>query len=341
MAVGSLPKLDLDSPALGLDDADAMGGAIGKRHRDENEVGAEAEPPKKARSEDEENSLAVEPARPDCNILRYFVGVAETIGKKRTMEDRSSVRRLGDGSVYAGVFDGHSGALAADHAANTLWKKMDDHEGDTAAHRFEAAFAKCEREILACGYRDGTTACTVRVEGEDLAVANLGDSRCVLGSTGGDRRRRLSERLTTDHKPDLPSERARIERNGGSVVRHGGVAYRVSHENCPLLLAVSRSLGDRPLKRHRGLVSPEPEVRARRLKANDDFLILATDGLWDVISDKEAVALVYDVIGEALATSSVTQALCTEAAAKCIKAARKRYTMDNVLVLVLAFQWRK
>lgn len=333
MAARTLPKLSLLEDLPEVLPMGAGASSIKKAEKRCREVGEneEAKRPKAAVPGDD-----ALPVSGSSRLLRIYVGVAETIGKKRTMEDKSTCCRLGDGSVYAGVFDGHSGARAAEHAAAHLHAHLDGTTGP-ASRRFEAAYANCEREILASGARDGTTACTALVEGEEVVVANLGDTRCVLGGGGG--RRRVSERLSTDHKPDLPSERSRIERAGGSVVRHG--AYRVSHEACPLLLATSRTLGDRVIKRHAGLVSPEPEIKHRRLRAgHDDFLILATDGLWDVVSDQEAVALVYDVIGEALANATVTQALCTEAAATCIRAARKRCTMDNVLVLVLCFQWR-
>ena len=87
--------------------------------------------------------------------------------------------------------------------------------------------------------------------------------------------------------------------------------------------------------RHPGLVSPHPDVACRALTRGDRFAILATDGLWDVVSDQEAVTCVNKVLGDG--TPSV--ALCEEAAAACVAKARKERTMDNVLVLVLCFLW--
>ncbi|KAK7249412.1 protein serine/threonine phosphatase [Aureococcus anophagefferens] len=318
-----------------------MGSATSARFQQEKQEGKEkrVHRPDDAAAAPEKRPRLAEDASTGGRLMRTFCGVAETIGKKRTMEDRSSVIQLADGRVFVGVYDGHAGPCAAEHAAATLHTRLDvapPAGGSSNAAMWEAAYEQCEREILR-RFRDGTTACTAVLRGEELSLANVGDSRCVLG--GGGRRRRLSERLTTDHKPDVPAERARVEAHGGRVVHRG--AYRVFHESCPLLLAVSRSLGDFALKKHPGLISATPEVTDRSLKPGwDDFAIFATDGLWDVVSDADAVGIVYDTIGEALASGSVTQELCTEAASKCIQAARKRCTMDNVLVLVLCFQWR-
>ncbi|KAH8087614.1 protein serine/threonine phosphatase [Aureococcus anophagefferens] len=285
-----------------------MGSATSARFQQEKQEGKEkrVHRPDDAAAAPEKRPRLAEDASTGGRLMRTFCGVAETIGKKRTMEDRSSVIQLADGRVFVGVYDGHAGPCAAEHAAATLHTRLDvapPAGGSSNAAMWEAAY----------------------------------EHRCVLG--GGGRRRRLSERLTTDHKPDVPAERARVEAHGGRVVHRG--AYRVFHESCPLLLAVSRSLGDFALKKHPGLISATPEVTDRSLKPGwDDFAIFATDGLWDVVSDADAVGIVYDTIGEALASGSVTQELCTEAASKCIQAARKRCTMDNVLVLVLCFQWR-
>ena len=85
---------------------------------------------------------------------------------------------------------------------------------------------------------------------------------------------------------------------------------RARRDHCPLMLATSRTLGDAVCKRHPGLVSPHPDVACRALTRGDRFAILATDGLWDVVSDQEAVSCVNKVLGDG--TPSV--ALCEEAA---------------------------
>lgn len=82
--------------------------------------------------------------------------------------------------------------------------------------------------------------------------------------------------LSVDHKPNSKEERQRIENAGGVVVWAG--TWRVGG-----VLAVSRAFGDRPLKR---FVISTPEVREEMLTSEDECLILASDGLWDVISNQ-------------------------------------------------------
>jgi len=127
----------------------------------------------------------------------------------------------------------------------------------------------------------GSTAVAAIVTATHIVVANAGDSRACLWRKG----RVLP--LSVDHKPDRPDELQRI-REAGGWVSHG----RVLH-----ILAVSRSLGDRDFKFATAsaagmpitadLVSARPEVRICRVQQGDE-LLLACDGLWDVLSGEGA-----------------------------------------------------
>ncbi|CAN0546816.1 unnamed protein product, partial [Ectocarpus sp. 12 AP-2014] len=127
--------------------------------------------------------------------------------------------------------------------------------------------------------REGSTAVTAFVRGRRLVVGNVGDSRAVLCSDG----RALP--MSSDHKPNKPEERRRIQALGGRVVYSFGIP-RVNG-----ILAVSRAFGDRNMK---GAVNAEPDVRERDLERHDDFLVLATDGLWDVMTSQEVCNIVYN-----------------------------------------------
>ncbi|CAN0034562.1 unnamed protein product, partial [Scytosiphon promiscuus] len=123
----------------------------------------------------------------------------------------------------------------------------------------------------------GSTAITAFLRGRRLVVGNVGDSRAVLCSDG----RALP--MSSDHKPNKPEERRRIQALGGRVVYSFGIP-RVNG-----ILAVSRAFGDRNMK---GAISAEPDVRERCLEQHDEFLVLATDGLWDVMTSQEACNIV-------------------------------------------------
>lgn len=85
-----------------------------------------------------------------------------------------------------------------------------------------------------------------------------------------------AEALSEDHKPNLESERRRIEGEGGVVIWAG--TWRVGG-----VLAVSRAFGDRPLKRY---VVALPEVKHQAVAAGDETIVLASDGLWDVLENQ-------------------------------------------------------
>ncbi|KAK7329666.1 hypothetical protein VNO77_23839 [Canavalia gladiata] len=118
----------------------------------------------------------------------------------------------------------------------------------------------------------GSTAVVAILSQTHIIVANCGDSRAVLY------RGKEAMPLSSDHKPNREDEQARIEAAGGRVIHWKG--YRVLG-----VLAMSRSIGDRYLK---PWIIPEPEVNIVHREKNDECLILASDGLWDVITNDEA-----------------------------------------------------
>lgn len=167
----------------------------------------------------------------------------------------------------------------------------DGHGGDEAsalvAARFAAllvqaggslanAFAAVDNEICAAQRKPsflGSTLTAVIVEkGKSLNVAHVGDSRAMLVDGEG---RAIT--LTRDHSPHRQDEVRRIEKAGGGVLqgRVNGV------------LAVSRALGDTALK---SVVIAEPEELQYSLRGNEQILVLASDGLWDLVSDSEVAS---------------------------------------------------
>ncbi|KAK4350785.1 hypothetical protein RND71_030098 [Anisodus tanguticus] len=123
----------------------------------------------------------------------------------------------------------------------------------------------------------GSTAVLVILTADSIIAANCGDSRAVL-SRGG---RALP--LSNDHKlsaqlPDRIDERSRIEALGGRV--EFGDRARVQG-----ILSMSRAIGDKYLKPY---ISAEPELSIIKRIPEDEFLILASDGLWDVVSSETA-----------------------------------------------------
>jgi len=140
-----------------------------------------------------------------------------------------------------------------------------------------------------------------------LYCANAGDARGVLCRAG------KAVRLTYDHKGSDKQEAKRIIDAGGFVMsgRVNGV------------LAVTRSLGDSSMKE---FVVGAPYTTETELCDEDEFLILACDGLWDVTSDQAAVDLIHDIDDAQVASQML------------LKDAIANHTSDNVTVLVVRFK---
>lgn len=149
-----------------------------------------------------------------------------------------------------------------------------------------------------------------------MLIANVGDSRAVLGKRG-----RAIE-LSKDHKPNVTSERLRIEKLGG-VIYDGYLNGQ---------LAVARALGDWHIKGSKGSSCPlssEPELEELVLTEEDEYLILGCDGLWDVMSSQCAVTMVRKELMQHNDPERCSKAL--------VKEALQRNTCDNLTVVVVCF----
>lgn len=141
----------------------------------------------------------------------------------------------------------------------------------------------------------GTTA-TVTIHDHStkkLTIAHVADSTAVLASYKDNTRKELTARqLTRDHKPDLPDERARIEKAGGRVVFDGYCNHRVYAKNARYPgLNMSRCLGDLLGHQDAGC-SCVPEVLELSITPEDHMLLLCSDGVWEFIEPQQAVDLV-------------------------------------------------
>ncbi|CAN0386265.1 unnamed protein product, partial [Ectocarpus sp. 8 AP-2014] len=138
----------------------------------------------------------------------------------------------------------------------------------------------------------GCTAVVALVRGPRVWVANAGDSRALVAGRGKDGLV-VARGLTRDQNPDSPGERERIEAMGGFVSdpEEAGASARVWLDATKTLvgLAMARSIGDLAVKRV-GVIAL-PEVTEYVLQPEDEFLVLASDGVWEFIDNQEASRL--------------------------------------------------
>ncbi|KAK9682967.1 hypothetical protein RND81_10G109800 [Saponaria officinalis] len=249
---------------------------------------------------------------------KFSYGYASSPGKRSSMEDFYETRIDGvEGEVVGlfGVFDGHGGARAAEYVKHNLFSNLIKHPkfisdtksaiAETYSHT-DSEFLKSENNQN----RDaGSTASTAILVGDRLLVANVGDSRAVI-CRGGE-----AIAVSRDHKPDQTDERQRIEDAGGFVMWAG--TWRVGG-----VLAVSRAFGDKLLKQY---VVADPEIQEEKVDSSLEFLILASDGLWDVVTNEDAVAMVKPMQD------------AEEAAKKLMQEAYQRGSADNITCVVVRF----
>ncbi|GKV08048.1 hypothetical protein SLEP1_g19735 [Rubroshorea leprosula] len=301
-------------------------------------------------------------------------GFSSLCGRRRDMEDaiaiHPSFHRQGQDSVtsdelhYFGVYDGHGCSHVAMRCGERLhelvkeelggdreceWRSMMDRSFtrmDNEVIKWNesvvGANCRCELQSPECD-AVGSTAIVAIVTADKIIVANCGDSRAVLCRKG------KAVPLSSDHKPDRPDELQRIQAAGGRVIYWDGP--RVLG-----VLAMSRAIGDNYLKPY---VSCEPEVTITERTPEDDCLILASDGLWDVVSNDTACGVARvclkgkggkkqepsvsptgseeeeTAVGFSGRKGEISDKACTEASLLLTKLALARHSTDNVSVVVV------
>ena len=212
---------------------------------------------------------------------------------------------------YIAVYDGHGekGRVAADFVAREMdifltknkskFKKWNTRE--TITDQFKSFFKVVQKKMTKDPENfDQSGACAIccLTIDKNCYVINIGDSRCVLGGRNGNQLYAIQ--MSNDHKPNDPEEEERIKKSKGDVTNHRDNnfgPYRVykQGESNPGL-AVSRSLGD--LAGHEVGCSEVPEVAMKILEPSDEFIILGSDGIWDMMGSAEIVGFIYEKLEE-------------------------------------------
>ncbi|CAL5384971.1 unnamed protein product [Camellia sinensis] len=244
-------------------------------------------------------------------------------------------------SFYA-VFDGHGGSEAATYLKNNAVRflfqdvdffktshNIDDGDDNGFLNELKDCHIKAflladralaDEECSGVSSDCGTTALTALVLGRHLVVANAGDCRAVICRKG------IAMPITQDHRTSYLPERRRVEELGGTI--------KFGYPNGEL--AVTRALGDWYMKSPFGSVSlspltAEPDVHQIVLTEDDEFLIMASDGIWDVLSNQEAV----DIVCHGLMQHHHPKQCASEVVDQALGLRSK----DNLTAIVVCFTW--
>lgn len=236
-------------------------------------------------------------------------------------------------------------AIEASRNARGGLEQSEDATSELMRRILKTAYLRTDKEFISpkTAPQSGSTAATVILMGRRLFAANVGDSRVILCRAGGQ-----CVELTSDHKPSRPDEAARVRAAGGFILHK-----RVMGE-----LAITRAFGDKSFKMgikamldedsqdmqngssnediakdlSAPLVSSEPEIASMVLSHNDEFLLLACDGLFDVFRSQDAIALArQELIAHRGEPAEVARILSDQAI-------RVRRSRDNVSILIIVLR---
>ncbi|KAL2338463.1 hypothetical protein Fmac_012909 [Flemingia macrophylla] len=224
---------------------------------------------------------------------------------------------------FYGVFDGHGGKSAAQFVRDHLPRVIvEDADFPMELEKVvKKSFLETDAEFArTCSLESsGTTALTAMIFGRSLLVANAGDCRAVLSRGGG------AIEMSKDHRPLCIKERMRVESLGGYI----DDGYLNGQ------LGVTRALGDWHLEGMKemngkgGPLSAEPELKLMTLTKEDEFLIIGSDGIWDVFRSQNAV----DFARRRLQEHNDVKQCCKEIIGEAIK----RGATDNLTVVMICF----
>ncbi|KAG6550833.1 hypothetical protein Mapa_007629 [Marchantia paleacea] len=287
------------------------------------------------------------------------------------LEDQSQVE-TGPYGTFVGIYDGHGGPEASCYINDHLFpnvKRLALEHGGMSDYVLRQAFLATEDGFLGLVQRKWQTSpqiaavgscCLVgAISGQTLYVASLGDSRAVLGSYGRNNGPIQAQQISIEHNASIESIRNELIANHPDdshivMLKHG--VWRVKG-----IIQVSRSIGDVYLKKpeynkeplfqrfrlpeplKKPVLTAEPTVTSRVLRAQDQFIIFASDGLWEHLSNQEAVEIVHNHPRSGIARRLIKAAL-QEAAKKRemrysdlkrIEKGIRRHFHDDITVVVV------
>ncbi|CAN8327112.1 unnamed protein product [Cochlearia groenlandica] len=280
------------------------------------------------------------------DVPQDFGSVSSLAGGKGFNQD-SSILHLGYGSeegALCGVFDGHgeNGEFVSKTIRNQLPSLLLGHMNNHDVSRdwkliCETALLAIDKRILKLKhapdcYSSGSAAVFAVKHGNQVMVANLGDSRAVMIGTSVNGDIEVVQ-LTNDLKPSVPSEAERIRKRNGRVLALESEPHVMRvwlpNENRPGL-AMSRAIGDFVLKSY-GVIAI-PQVSTHQITSRDQFLLLASDGVWDVLNNEEVATVVMKSANEAGEAAKAV----TEAAAKAWREKYPTAKVDDISVVCLS-----
>lgn len=295
--------------------------------------------------------------------MGFAWGVSSMQGWRERMEDAHvaipHMPHMQDMALF-GVMDGHGGEQVARFCERHLPAEIARHSGsgDPSA-ALVRSFLEMDRMLAQPATRDelqrltngprgppnqvhpdfvGCTANMLCLRPDSYVVANAGDCRAVLCRNG------RAVDLSEDHKPNLPKELSRIKKAGGFITEQRAGSQSIHRVNGDLSL--SRAIGDLRFKQNPclspqdQLITSAPDVRTTERHPKDEFIIIACDGVWDVLTSQQVVDHVRPHMNEFLRGSLRPSAIPEGVLDRCLSpdlAQTCGLGGDNMTMMIIAF----
>lgn len=250
-------------------------------------------------------------------------------GWRKSMEDAHTLEYQVDKDrtkIIAAVFDGHNTAAVSKFCGENLpviLRERKEFKEKMYKEAMEESFLQLDKMVRedGCGDDGGCTACAVLIAEGSVYCANAGDSRAVMCRGG------KAFPLSDDHKASDLTEAERIESAGGTIIRGrvGGT------------LAVARAMGDFDYKDptkdpRKTIVTAFPDVSTSQLSRDVDFIVVACDGVWDMLSNDEVCAIVAKELKE---TDNDLGLVCERVMDHCLAPTAHGYGTDNMTIAII------
>lgn len=239
---------------------------------------------------------------------------------------------------FFGLYDGHGGKTCPNFLRDNLhlYITQDSNFPNDPQKAIFKGFERAEADFtdLALRKKDKSGSCAVvlLIVGKKCFIANLGDSRALMSLNNGSD----CIALTKDHKPSEESETRRIVEAGGEVYSSGKCIGQTVARILPGKLSVSRAFGDieakvKALGGNPNALIAVPEIKACHINKNIDFIVLACDGVFDRLENREVVNIINNQNGDPVDR-------LTKGVEGVIKESMIRESYDNITVLAVAFE---
>ena len=260
----------------------------------------------------------------DLYFISYSYSENPNLEHRKEMEDFHYIKAVLNKKLccsYFGLFDGHSGKEVGMYLMENLHKVISQEIKSNNVENSENmkiivknSFEKIDQEINNQNFKNDTGSTgtvlllykdTNSKTGKSFLCANVGDSKAYLI------KKNEIKIITKDHKCNDADEVKRIRDTGGIVFR----------ERVFGTLMLTRSFGDKEMKKY-GVLST-PDIFCQDIEEDDLFIIIASDGVWDVIEEDEVLKFAQDKISS------------NELSKKIVDLAKERDTHDNISCIVV------